>query len=619
MERITEVGSITLDTEQYRLARTEHSREWSESSAHEPPWQEGLPAMLSDPQETWHLGGLKSKQGIPGTSEYGQNTDTRFPFRLLPGPKVTVLTLTGPGGTSITTPTSIFEAMGSIWVIAGRFVYQIDPSDDSVVQVQDFGASVKAVMGLKWEDDIGLITTDEDSKSIWKLTLGAFQQDSFDGGGFQAGGIGWKQTVDAVGYRLAAGINRLFRVDKTGELKNVVSGLDPLVEANYSDQVQCGDKTPPPTGLVTFERTALVGKAEGLFGVDEDGFGNPLIKRITRADGNGLGMALIDPHVFFPHSRGVYRFVPGLVEAVGIEKELMNESPIRGLFKAFVPDNQWLYGALAVGADTYILWAKDRRDEPSFGPLIWDTWIYNTGAICEAMLLSSLNSPPRIWFGHGNDIAYVKLSTGGGAPDPDASGYEFALSGVRFSVKYRYGDWGPKDFPKIDMVGKNLTSVRFWEVSHSVDGGAFSNLDKDGNAMRIDSDGRKTFFLPTTVFGREVQFKYDYTGDVATQGGELNFTEGFAVPQSRKIHTYTVQLYLAEDIRHDESHDPRTAIEQFNDLALLEEKADSVVGNGPWGDARVAVRSLRLIESAQEGNRGPEFIVEATLQKRETA
>jgi len=618
MERITEIGSITLDTARYRLARTEARREWSESSEHEPPWQGGLPAMLSEPQETWHLGGLKSRQGLPGTSEYGKNTDTRFPFRLLPGPKVVTVDL-GFGLLPLgATPTSIFEAMGFIWVVLDSFVYRIDPSDDSALQVQDFGPNIKGIMGLKWEDDVGLVTTDEETKSLWKVTLGAFQEDAFDGGGFQAGGIGWQQTADVVAYRLAGGINRLFKVNKTGELRNILSGKDPLVEANYSDEIQCGDKTPPPTGLVSYERTAFVGKAEGLFGVGTDGFGVSLIKRVVRESTNGLGMVVYDPYVIYPHSRGVIRFTPGLVESVGIEQETMNESPVQGPFRAFAPDQQWMWGALQVGGEFYILWAKEQR---SLGPLTWDTWVFETAAAnisCEAMLVSALTSPPRLWFGHGGGISYIKLSTGVGAPDPSSSGYEFALSGSRFSVKYRFGDWGSKDFPKITVVGKNLTAARFWEVSYSVDGGAFSNLDKDGNVMRIDSDGRKTFFLPTTVVGREIQFRYDYTGDVATQAGELNFAEGFAVLQSRKIATYTVQLYLAEGVRHDEEVEARTGIQQFNDLALLEEKVDSVVGNGPWGDTQVWVRGKRLIEVVQEGGREPEFLVEVVLQKRET-
>ncbi len=613
------VGSIKLGSESYRLVRTDDHRAFSQTFLDEPPWSEGVPAMISDPQQTWHMGGLKSQQGIPGTSEYGKNTDTRFPFRLLPGPRVVDVALAGSG----VTPTHIFDALGAIFVLAGRFVYTIAPSDDSVVQIKDFGAGVNAIDGIKWEDDLVLITTDEVANSLWKVTTSGFQTDTFQGAGdtapaFPTGSIEFTQTSDVAIYRLAAGINRLFGINKTGEVRNVLSGDDPMVDANWRDSVQAGEKDPPPNGLVAYQKTTFAGKAEGLFGVDTDGFGVSLIKRVTKEACNGIGTEVYDPFVMFPHGRGLIRFVPGLVESVGLEQEVMNESPVKGPFKALAPDQQWLYGALAaVDGDTYILWARERR---SLGPLTWDTWVHWVAEACEAMHVSALNSPPRVWLGKGVNAAYVKLSTGAGAPDPSSGGYEFALSGTRFSVKYRFGDWHDKDLPKIDIVGKNLTAARYWEVSYAVDGGSFSNLDIDGSVMRLTSNGLTTFFLPTSIVGREVQFKYDLVSDDVTEAPELNFVEPFAVPRGRHIPMYSVQLHLATGIRLDDEVEARSSLTQFNDLETLLGQPAAVASFGPWGDNKnVWVRGLRLIEVLQTGSQEPEFLVEALIQRREEA
>lgn len=613
------VGSVKLGSESYRMVRTESRRAWEQTFADEPPWVEGVPAMISDPQQTWHMGGLKSQQGIPGTSEYGQNTDTRFPFRLLPGPRVVDVALAGSG----VTPTHIFDALGAIFVLAGRFVYTIAPVDDSVVQVKDFGAGVNAIDGIKWEDDLVLITTDAVTNSLWKVTTSGFQSDAFQGAGdtppaFATGGIGFVQTSDVAIYRLAASINRLFGVNKTGEMRNVLSGDDPMVDANWRDSVQAGEKDPPPTGLVAYSRTVFAGKAEGLLGVDIDGFGVSLIKRVAKKDGNGIGLEVYDPYVMYPHSRGVYRFIPGLVESVGLEQEVMNESLVKGPIKAFAPDQQWLYSALAaVDGDTYIMWARERR---SLGPLTWDTWVHLAAVACEAMHIAALTDPPRVWLGKGVNAAYIKLSTGAGAPDPNSGGYEFALSGSRFSVKYRFGDWHDKDLPKIDVVGKNLTTARYWEISYAMDGGSFSNLDIDGNTMRLTSDGLATFFLPTSVVGREVQFKYDFVSDGVTEAPELNFVEPFAVPRGRHIPMYSVQLHLATGIHLDDEVEARSSLEQFNDLETLLGQPAAVASFGPWGDNKnVWVRGLRLIEVLQTGGQEPEFLVEALIQRREEA
>ncbi|KKN26264.1 hypothetical protein LCGC14_0876390 [marine sediment metagenome] len=607
VSKIKHIGTVRIGSEDYKLVETDDQQAWQEQYLHEPPWSEGLPPMLSEPSETWHLGGFKSRSGIPGTSEYGVNTDARFPFRLLPGPEVKTVTLTGATGPI----TSIFEALGYIWAVGGRHVFRIDPATDAIVDSKDFGATVKGVEGLRWESDSGLVTTDEADQSLWEVTV-----------------IGtpdtWTQAAAGVKpYRQAAGIDRLFGIQSDGLLRNVVSGLNPLATISWADRIQCGDTSTKPNSLVAFEKTVLAGKPEGLFAVSPEGKGIPLIKRMIRDDDNCLGMAVHEPYVIVPHSRGVYRFLPGLVESVGLEKELLNESPIKGRFNAFVTDNQWLNGLISVGAINNILVARDRASgEPGFGPLIWDTWVSFIGTKSQAMYLSALSATPRIWFAKNNDIAYIVLTDSAGAPDVDDAAYRFVTAGSirRFTNKYTFGDWGSKDFPKIVLVGKNLTAARFWDILFSIDGGAFSNLDIDGNGMRIDSDGRKTFFLPLTAVGREVQYRFDYTGDVNTQAGELNFFEPFAVPQSRKIPVNVIQLHLSRDTKYDVGQEARSAAEQLSDLTVLNKAPAPLKASGPWGeDKDMWVRSLRLISVLQEPDLEAEYLVEVSLQEREVS
>lgn len=603
---ITNVGSCQIDSKSYRLVRSGNHQAYVQGFEDEPPWQGGAPPLVSEEQFTWHLGGLKSRPGIPGTSEYGKNSDGRFPFRLLPSAKINSLTLTS----SASNPSSIFEAMGYVFVVAGQRVYRIDPATDTVVLSKDFGSDI-GVMGLRWEEDYALVTTSATTQSLWKLVTGGIV-----GGGPDT----WTQTAAVAAYRLAVGINRLFKITKAGELRNVSTGLDPMTDANWADNVQVGETSTLPTGLLAYERTAFVGKPEGLFGVGDDGFGLPLIKRMARDTDNCLGMALFDPWVLVPHVRGLYRYVPGLAEACGLEKEKLNESPVRGRWKGFAVDGEWIYGLLAVGADTYVMAGRERDEEGlGFGPIVWDTWLYFAAA-SKAIWLSALTSTPRLWFGNGNNISYAKLSTGAGAPDVDGPEYEFALSGQRFSYKYRFEDWGSKDFPKIDVVGKNLTAARYWDVLYSIDGGAFSNLDVAGAGMRISADGRQTFFLPTTAVGREVQFRFDYTGNVASEAGELNFWQPFAVPQARRTPVIVIHLLLEEGLRHDEEIEQRSAIAQFNDLSALLEQATAVATSGPWGESlNGKVGRLRIVDTIQEGDTEPSYIVEVGLQLREAS
>lgn len=609
-------GTVRIDGKDYRLVRTDdQSVTFRREYSNEPPWASGTPSMVSEPVYTWHQGGFKSRQGLAGTSEYGQNTDTRWPFRLLPASAITTITLTG----STSTPTAIFEALGRIWILAGRFVYRVNPSDDTVVQSRDFGATVLTNDGLRWESDFGLVTTNEATNSLWKVTaLGSPDT--------------WTQTTSVEAWRLAAGINRLFKIETNGTLKNIGTGLDPMVDTNYADSVQVGETGTKPTALLAYERTVFAGKPEGLFGVGEEGFGVPLIRKMALDDRNCLGAAVVEPWVYIPHSRGLYRFLPGLVESVGIEKEILSESPVRGRVTAIIGDGQWIYIWVRVSATvTYLLVARERRGgEPGFGPLILDTFAYytdGTDARTEAAFLgttrdSSLALAPRLWFGRGVNVAYINLSLGFGAPDVLDSAYRFATTngGNRFSPKLRFDDWNPKDFSKINLAGKNLSSTKFWDLAYSIDGGAFLTTDIDGNNMRINSDGLKTFILPTSAVGREIQYRLTWTSDSSTVPPELNYFEAFAVPQSKKLPLLSMMLLLQDGIRHDESVESRSAAEQFSDLQTLVEGASAVVASGPWGESfNCWARSLRLLDTIQSGDGEHGLVIDLALQHRESS
>ncbi|KKL85175.1 hypothetical protein LCGC14_1957330, partial [marine sediment metagenome] len=350
-----------------------------------------------------------------------------------------------------------------------------------------------------------------------------------------------------------------------------------------------------------------------------EGKGVPLIKRMVRDDNNCLGMRMHEPYAIIPHSRGVYRFLPGLVESMGLERELMNESPVAGRFKDFATDNQWLLGLLNVGSDFYIMQARDRASgEPGFGPMIWDTWFYRGNLAGQTMHLSTLTSPPRLWFGRANAAAYIKLSNAAGAPDVVSSDYRFATSGLRYTHRYNFEDWRNKDFPKVVVVGKGtLSAARYWDVSFSVDGAAYSSTDIDSNTMRVNSDGLHTFYLPLSTVGREIQFKLEFTGDSETAPPEISYFEPFAVPQSKKIPVNVIQLHLVADDIDGERVEVRTAAQQLSDLHTLDESPSPLKASGPWGEAKdMWLKSLRLVSVIQEPDLEAEYLVEVALQER---
>lgn len=601
-------GSVEINGEFYELVRITGKDAppghlaYQEDFEDEPPWTpargsfpgvRGAPLMISEQSNTWHLGGLKSRQGIAGTSEYGQNTDTRWAFRMLPSAKINPLTLTA----SDTPPLSIFEALGQVFVVCAKRVFRINPSTDIVTLSTSVVGGLNYIMGMRWESDYPLVTLDGANPIIKLTALGS--PDS------------WTQSAAVIAYYLASGINRLFRINSTGNLKNIITGLDPMTEANWADSVQVGETGTLPTGLIAYERTVFAGKPEGLFGVGDNGFGLPVIRRMVRETDNCRGLAAFDPWLLVPHVRGLYRYTPGVVETIGIERELLNDSPINGRWKAFAVDGDWIYGALAVGSNTYIMIGREKRGgESNFSSIIWDTLLYFTGT-CQAMWLSSLSTNPRLYFGVGNNVSYIELSASPGS-------VEYALTGSRYSTRIRFDDWNPKDFPRVDLVGKHLSATKYWTLNYSIDGGDYSALDINGATMKIIADGRQSFFLPTTTVGREIQLRFDYTSDSASVPPELNFVEVYGVYQSKKIPVLTFRLALEDGMRHGSGSDLRSAAEMFTDLQTLSASATAIVAKGPWSTTGIDVwvKKAKIIDLVQRSNSSPSMIVEVVMQKR---
>lgn len=609
-KNVVDVGTIRLGDEDYRLVRTEeHKQAWREEGIDEPPWHEGLPPLIGIEDTTWHLGGFKSREGIPGTTEYG-TTDNRWPFQMLPGPHVVDLTMPDPDDDV----TGFFEALGYIFVVGGERVFRIDPSDFSVVLSKDFATGVAtSIMGLRWEGTKGLVGG---RTYMWAVTtIGSPDT--------------WAESA-VYAFRLAAGIDRLFAVGYTGLLRNVSTGLDPATAANWADRVQCGPvynaEGDQPTGLVVYENTVIVGRHTGVYGVSADeGIGVPLISRMVWDADNCLGMTVVEPYIFVPHSRGLYQLKPGVsVDSIGLEKEILNQTTLgRSHFRCFVVDNQWIYAGLEgpSGITSYIVVGRRRRQgEPGLGQIIWDTWI-DLGAATQvrAAHISTLPTQPTLLFAKGKHVSYVKLPVSGAVPDATCT---FAASSVRYSPKYNFGDWNPKDFPKVQIAARDASATRYWSLAYSVDGGAWVTDDIDSVAMDVKEDSVLTFFFAVAAVGREIQYRFTYTGPAAdTTPVPLVYFKRFARPQSKKVPVIIAILHLAAGMSHDMAEEGRDAITQFSDLQTLSEQAASVVSRGPWGagDVRVWVRHVRLLDTVQVGMGEPELLVEATLQKREAA
>ena len=612
-QRFTEVATCTIDGKPYRIVRDEQSgRSWSRDLIAEPPYSDIPQGLQSDPQETWHLGGFKSREGFPGSSEYGQNRDARWFGRIVPAPAITTITLTN----NETPPRWMFEVGGYLWVVCGRRVYRIDTSD--AILEKDLGAGVSCVMGAPWDSDVGLVTTAAATNSIWQVVSP-----------YGTGDWTQQSTGTYYPYRIAPGTNRLFAVNATGLMKNLSTGLSPIAGDNYADSVQMGRTTGTPKGLVVYNRTAYVRRDDGVYAKDaETGLGVPILDaRFSLSGAAHAGMRVIGAVILIPHTNGLYRYVPGDATSVGLEKELMNESPIKHYIWDIATDGQWIYAIASTTTSVttgefYILVARlPRGNEPSFGPLIWDTllWLGTAPNPSRVMYIWTGTDPARLYFQQGDNVAYIKLG------DPNSLS-AFATASIHRTAKMRFGTRDDKDFPKIAAAGKNLSAGVYYKLGYSLEGAAFVYTDRNSADMKVTGDERTEFYLPNSVVGRDIQYEFNYVSNAAATRGELNYFEPFAQPQGRKQPVILLLIECVEVMRHEGTTERRSAYQQMIDLQTLAEQATTVEAIGPFSggnnDAGIQVQVKRarpLREIRQEAGYGSSLLMEVVLQVREVS
>lgn len=602
-------GEVVINGQSYRLFRNPSQvLPYKQSVVAEPPFDQTTPALISAPQDSWHWGAFKSLEGVDNTSESGQNTDTRWAYRIVPSQAIHTISL----DLGATLPVqNMWVGLGYLWLSQGTKLFRVDLSTLTVTLSKDFTPDTP-VSGVVWESQTVLVTTSAANNSLWGVGIA----------GFVIGGPDvWVQTVaNLKPFKLAVGINRLFAISGAGILQNVSTGLSAL-GANWADSVQVGKAEYAPRSLIAYERSVITGTSEGYFSVGEEGFGVPIIKRIVPGFLNGLNPCNYDPWLMLPHVRGLYRWQPGLAQACGLEVEVLNSAGPRGSISAVVAEGDWLYALLDTGSVTYILAGRERRQgEQGFSPIIWDTNLYFTqsaqahggvGTLCLTTDLTTGTSA-RLWFSYGLAVGYINLTDG----FPGAGLLDPAATFSRTTHRYRFNTYGTKNFQYFKIATKNLDLNNSWTISYSVDGGAFSSLDASGFTMLINVDGLSTFYLPSSATGREIQFRFDGISNAA-KFPEISYFEPFASPVPQQFPVITCQLLLAAQQHGLYRIDSRDASDQWDDLNSLVAQKTPVTVSGPWGDNKTAsVNRLTRLTDVQEGVSEQASLVEVELLLR---
>jgi len=559
--------------------------------------QTSIPQLTGEPvdpsdeplvMDTFHLGAFYSWRLLGGTYAWGENVDARFPRLVLPGPFVNAVSLPGV----LDFPRCAMQYGGDLYVGAGRFVYQIPGGTGTPVQDLDLGAG-----NVAWdlETFAGALYCGTSVGSSSSSAPGLLWQKAAPGAGGWTNNAGvlrksmataWYQSSGPLG---TTGAFQLIAQDTASSVRNVATA--PLTPANWGAAISVGDTTYGINRLIGDQTHVYVAKTNGLHDVDGvTGHSPNLMPFFAQAidDENGIAGHSSGGFVYTGHLSGLFRLdvsgaASGRLVTVTPGHGLPNETPVRGKILASTSYGPWQIISLYNGVDTYICMGRDIMQGDAgvspFGygygygpspsaigpsPMLWHGGIiFVPGQRCYLLYVSGLSSPPRLWFGSGNQLNYAILPR---TENPlQDSEYRFAQS-WRFFVPGQ--DWGhpatPKQLLQIDVEGDNLGAGTQMTVNVNAEGGAYSQFGVANTSPQSMLPAAQPFS------GRRIGFRLDGSG--ATTAPAIMRV---LMPRSqvrtavRMLRTYQLLLGMGNQDRFG-GYDISRAIEDYRTLSRLQ-------------------------------------------------
>jgi len=220
-------------------------------------------------------------------------------------------------------------------------------------------------------------------------------------------------------------------------------------------------------------------------------------------DDNGKNTLRMASFIFYPSADGFWRWQYGAhkrvdpdadrfyVKAVETTNEPLN---LKHYGSAFCGDH--VYHACYDGTNYLLLHGKLTEE----GELVWDCLLSTTNAIKTVYL----DSNRYLWFGYGNNLAYIVLSQGG-----EADGGNFGQASLVTTIYEReiiLAEEADVRLRMVKVITRNMPGATFkWQVFASRDGGTFAQVGSD-----ISTDGviRCYFTAASNLTARRIRLKY---------------------------------------------------------------------------------------------------------------
>lgn len=557
--------------------------------------------------ETCHLGGGFGRSEVQGAYHYALGVDCSEPGVVLMGPLVTTLTCGMVDHTA-----DIFEQNGKLYVLGGRYCKQISNltgtetvgTPDGQDQGIDFGAGVVPTEAVSFIGNtyVGFST----DTPIYKFTgvAGAGTWSNIDPDTSSATAVRakfWaKDYLDGYGWRLWAAYSTQY-----------VKGCDtnPLQAADWgpASPYSVGDTSTAITDLIGVGNRFLIPKTDGLYAMDYTGRCGNVMESVEMlvASTNGANSLYYNGHVLYPHVMGLLEYDRSTegIRPITPWASTGNQSPIKGRITAQAALGLWHYVAMydSGTSKSYILKGRFPSDGEGMpdgwvGPMIWHGSIVSavTGQI-TCMHISGLTSPPRLWFGVGTDVGYIRIPQTGSVL-AEVADMRFGSSGSLYFTPQQFRQpAAPKEVILYNLQNEGISAANSAQLFMSFDGGSYSAFGSPATAASLSRIARPA---TGTWRGYNVVPRLDMANSTATLSPKYLPMVGRAAirPENRTLITAT--LLCQDDLKKLDGSPERKTGKQLLDI-LEAAKTSAPIQMKDWWTGSSRTRTV-IVHSVQE-------------------
>lgn len=331
----------------------------------------------------------------------------------------------------------------------------------------------------------------------------------------------------------------LWKVKTPNELASHSTGLN---GTDWSSVYYVGDTGANITRIMLLNDNLLVGREDNLYHLDSEGVTHPLMPELINAQSsvNFKHVCNWQASLYFSVGSRVgeitsYNSIDLMGPLAGIE-----ELEMTGECCGLSSDRDWIYCFIDDGTNTTCYKGREIREG---GELKWQwcPWIALSTNACDAAYVCQLSGEnTKLWFGYGNNAAYVILSDN---PLAD-SNYKFAAQGHLIT------GWYDANFRTWDKLVQSIVMENRGSMSANIKVTPYLEADEAGSYTQIGSAAYTAAAAPTkkyltaNVSYNKIRYKIqlDTNDDTKTPIVKLFSANGQLRPEKVKLYDFIVDV-----------------------------------------------------------------------------